>query len=252
MTGLDLGWARTASVRGAAVAFAGALVLAACSHVPHARHDSADADAKLQTVLAEWDEAKSRGKNTGGLREDQSVIVDNDQTRLHFEQLALESPRHVPTLLMCAQVSFDAGELEKASAYCDRVLDLQPDNNFAGILRAQTALADGNVPMAREVMKSQLRRSPDSSYLHEVMAGIEYYAGELENAERELNTAERLGSDGWRISYHRGLIAEKRGNAADARKHYERAGQLRPNYGAAKNRLDGLPPQGSNPSGGDK
>ena len=244
MTGLDLGWARTGAVRGAAVALAGALVLAACSHVPHARHDSADADAKLQTVLAEWDEAKSRGMNTGGLREEQSVIVDNDQTRLHLEQLALESPRHVPTLLMCAQTAFDAGETEKASAYCDRVLDLQPDNNFAGILKAQTALADGNVPMAREVMKSQIQRAPDSCFLHEVMEGVEYYGGDLEAAERELGTAERLGGDGWRIAYHRGLIAEKRGNSADARKFYERASQLRPNYGAAKDRLGGLPPQG--------
>ena len=162
MTGLDLRRARIRAVRGAAVALAGALVLAACSHVPHERHDSADADAKLKAALAEWDEAKSRGLNTGGLREDQPVIVDNEASKLRFEQLALESPRHVPTLLMCAQTSFEAGEMEKAGAYCDRILDLQPDNNFAGIWRAQVALSDGNIPLAREVTKSQLNRSPDS------------------------------------------------------------------------------------------
>lgn len=245
MTRFDLGRARTGAVRGAVVSFAGALLLAACSHAPHSRHDSADADAKLLTVLEEWDLAHSRGLNSGGVREDQAVVVDNDQARLHLEQLALESPRHVPTLLMCAQTAFDAGETEKAGAYCDRVLDLQPENNFAGVLKAQTALSDGNVPMAREVLKGQLLRSPDSCFLHEVLAGVEYYGGDLDAAERELGTAERLGSDGWRIAYHRGLIAEKRGNTADARKQYERAGQLRPNYGAAKDRLNGLPPLGS-------
>lgn len=244
MTGFAMGRARTATVRGAVVALTGALVLAACSHAPHPRHDSADADAKLLTVLEEWDLAHSRGLNSGGVREDQSVIVDNDQARLHLEQLALESPRHVPTLLMCAQTAFDSGETEKAGAYCDRVLDLQPDNNFAGVLKAQSALADGNVPMAREVLKGQLLRSPDSCFLHEVLAGVEFYGGDLDAAEKELGTAERLGGDGWRIEYHRGLISEKRGNSADARKHYERAAQLRPNYGAAKDRLNGLPPQG--------
>jgi tetratricopeptide (TPR) repeat protein len=243
--GLDLGRTCIGTVRAAAVTFAGALLLAACSHVPHERHDSADADAKLAAALAEWDEAKSRGLNTGALREEQSVIVDNDASRLRFEQLALESPRHVPTLLMCAQTSYDAGEIEKAAAYCDRVLDLQPDNNFAGILRAQSALHDGNIPLAREVTKSQISHSPDSCYLHEVLAGIEYYAGDLATSEREIATAERLGSEGWRIAYQRGLIAEKRGNSADARKFYERASQLRPDYGAAKDRLQGLPPLGA-------
>lgn len=240
--GLDLGWARTGTVRGAAVVLSSALLLAACSHVPHPRHDSADADAKLQAALAEWDEAHSHGMNSGAVYENQTMIVDNEATRLRFEQLALESPRHVPTLLMCAQSAFEAGEMEKAAAYCDRILDLQPDNNFAGILRAQTALSDGNIPLAREVTKSQLARSPDSCYLHEVLAGIEYYAGDLASAEREIASAERLGSEGWRIAYQRGLIAEKRGNTADARKFYERATQLRPNYGAAKDRIEGLPP----------
>jgi len=99
--------------------------------------------------------------------------------------------------------------------------------------------------MAREVTKAQLNRTPDSCYLHEVLAGVEYYAGDLEASEREITTAERLGSEGWRISYQRGLIAEKRGNAADARKHFERATQLRPDFGAAKDRIEGLPPLGS-------
>ncbi len=224
------------------LSLAGAFALSACAHAPHARHDSADADARLAAALKEWDQAHSTGMNNGAVYADEPVIVDSGAAKLHIEQIALEFPRHVPTLVMCAQICFQAGEIEKASAYADRALTLQSDNNFAGIIRAQAALSDGNLPKAREVAKKQLSLTPDSCYLHEVMAGIEFYAGDMAACEREVSLAERYGSDPWRIAYHRGLLAERRGDPSEAKKQFEKSAQLCPTADFAKSRMNGIEP----------
>lgn len=226
----------------APLALLGAFGLAACAHAPHARHDSADADARLAAALKEWDQAHSTGMNNGAVYDKEQVVVDSGAAKLHVEQISLEYPRHVPTLVMCAQLCYQTGEFEKAAAYADRALALQADNNFAGIIRAQAALADGNIPKAREVVRRQLALTPDSCYLHEVMAGIEFYSGDIEACEREVGLAERYGSDPWRIAYHRGLVAEKRGNEAEAKKQYEKSAQLCPTSEFARSRMNGIAP----------
>lgn len=240
------GWLTHTPYRKAALVLslvlAGGLGLPACAHAPTARHDTADADARLAAALKDWDKAHASGMNNGAVYDDQEVIVDSGAAKLHVEQIALEHPRHVPTLVMCAQLCFSAGENEKAAAYADRVLALQADNNFAGIIRAQTALTDGNLPKAREVVRRQLALTPDSCYLHEVMAGVEFYGGDVEACEREVTLAERYGSDPWRVAYHRGLIAEKRGNPDEAKRQFEKSAQLCPTADFAKSRVNGISP----------
>jgi predicted Zn-dependent protease len=229
----------------AAPALLVALALTACQHVPHRRHDSADADARLADALSELDKARSTGMNSGAVMAHESVIVDSGAAKLRIEQCALEFPRHVPTLVMCSQLAFESGEREKAAAYADRVLALQPDNNFAGIIRAQAALGDGNVPKAREVLRRQISATPDSCYLHETMAGVEYYSGDFAACERELGLAERYGSEAWRIAFHRGLLAEKRGDGAEAKRQYELCERLCPAAEAPRSRLGGISPPAS-------
>lgn len=230
-------WTHTAAAVGMlAVAFG----LAACKHVPHRRHESADPDARLAAALIEWDDAQKKGLHHGAVVAGQEVIIDSQATRLHIEEIAAEFPNHVPTLLMCAQIASDAGEHERAAAYSGRILELQPENNYAGILRARAALADGNIPLARDVLERQLHLTPDSAYLHEVLAGVHYFGGNLAGAETELAAAERLGSEAWRVAYNRGLIAEKRGDAAGARAQYDKAMKLRPGFEAAEVRSTGI------------
>lgn len=238
-----LGRGRTrVGFRAASFVLATGFALAACAHAPHARTESADADARLASALADIDKAQESGMNNGAILKDESVVVDSGAARLHLEQIALEFPKHVPTLLMCAQLAFDANDTERAAAYADRVLALQPDNNFAGIIRSRCALADGNVPKAREVLRRQVVATPDSCYLHETLAGVEYFGGDLAASEKELQLAERFGAEPWRIAFARGLIAEKRGATAEAKKQYELASKLCPKAESPKSRLNGVSP----------
>ena len=219
---------------------AAALGLAACQQVPHERHEGADPDARLAHALERYDMAQSYGRENGTLMSDQRVIVDSGGARLAIEQLSLEYPAHVPTLVMCADLAFRAGEREKATAYADRALALQPSNNFAAIIRARTAILDGSLARAREVLESQVRLTPQSPYIHEMLASVHFLGGDLASSERELAEAERLGGDAPRITYNRGLLAERRGDKAGARSQYKRALELQPAYPEAEARLAGL------------
>lgn len=225
------------------VALLGALLaLSACRHVPHNRHDSGDPDVRLAAALEQLDEARSQGENNNVLRSDQRVIVDSDASRYRIRQLALEFPNHGPTLLVNAELAFEAGDMASAQGYLDRLLTLEPDNVFGGIYRARIALNEGNIPLARDVMERQLEMNPDSPHLHEVMASVHFFSGDLTAADKSLVTAGRLGSAEWRVAYHRGLIAEKRGDVEGARRLLRRSSELNPDDPRSRARLIGLEP----------
>lgn len=221
-------------------------VLAACQHVPTEKHSTGSPDERLAMALERLDTARAAGRNNNTVMSDERVIVDPDTVRKDIEALAFEFPRHVPTLLTNAELAFEGGEHEKAQAYCDRILRLQPENVYAGIMRARIALHDGNVPFARRTLQRQLEMSPESPFIYEVLAGVEFLDGRLAEASTALDNAEALGGEPWRIAYHRGLISERRGERAAAADHYRACLVLRPDYEPARAHL-ALLENGPNP-----
>lgn len=229
-------------VRGWFVCAAIAAATAGCRLVPHERHSTGDPDARLAAALAQLDRARDDGMNNNTVIEDESVTVAPETARLRIEHLSLEFPHHVPTLTMCAMLAFEASEFEKAGSYADRVLALQPENNFAAIIRARVALQEGNLPRAKQILEREIRMTPESPFLHETLASVHYYSDDLDAAEKELRLAAAHGSDAARIAYLRGLIAEKRGSTADAKKLYSEAIRLQPDFEPAQSHLLGLDP----------
>jgi Flp pilus assembly protein TadD len=74
------------------------------------------------------------------------------------------------------------------------------------------------------------------------MASIHFFGGELDAAEKALARAEHLGRDQWSIAYHRGLIAERRGDVGAARVQFRKANELNPAHIASRAHLIGLEP----------
>jgi tetratricopeptide (TPR) repeat protein len=235
---------RNLSLRARALAacaiLAGTLAAGGCRMAPTERNQEGDPDARLASALSELDKARSSGRNNNTVASDESVIMDPESARLRFDNLAVEYPAHVPTLTMCALLSFEAGEFEKSAAYADRALALQPEHNFAAILRARVALQEGNLPRARDVLSRQIAMTPESPYLHEMLASVHYFSGELAAAEQELRLAEHHGSEPARLAYLNGLLAEKRGNPDDAKKLFAKAVELDPGFEEAQSQLLGL------------
>lgn len=175
-------------------------------------------------------------------------VLDRQRLRHDIERLATEFPGHPPTLMACALVSVDGGEPERAQEYLDRLFRLRPIHPDAAILRARLALGDGNAPLARRILEQHLAAVPDHPGLYEALAGVQYQAGETPAAWRNLATAESLGAPGWRVAFHRGLLAEAEGEAEQAQAAYRRALELDPAFQPARARLTGLAARGRAPS----
>jgi tetratricopeptide (TPR) repeat protein len=213
------------------------VVLAACQHVPIDKYATGSPDQRLAYALERLDAARAVGRNNNTIMDEERVIVDPETVKVEIETLAFEFPRHVPILLTNAELAFEASEYEKSQAYCDRILRMQPDNVFAGIIRARIALVDGNVPYARRVLQRQLEYAPESPFIYEVLAGVEFLDGRFAESAKALDHAEALGGEAWRIAYHRGLISERLGQREDAARHFRGCLEIKPQYERARAHL---------------
>lgn len=166
--------------------------------------------------------------------------VERDRLSFAVAQLATRFPRHVPSQVTAAALVFERGEAQRAQGFVDRALSLEPSNVEARCLRARIAVGDGSLDLARKVVDEGLRLRPDAPALYESSAWIYQLDGDLDAAIRALDAAESLQAPGWRVTYHRGLVEEQRGNFRLARKHYEAAIEANEDCNAARQRLAGL------------
>ncbi|MBL8861918.1 MAG: tetratricopeptide repeat protein [Planctomycetes bacterium] len=203
------------------------------------RSENCDPDQRLEQLLDAYESGRNGGINSSG-----NLLADCQRARNAIERLALEFPAHAPTLLAAGQLAYENGEREKAQNYVDQIFRLQPIYPAAGVLRAQIATDEGNVPLARRVLETQIQYTPDHALLRESHAKVLFLSGDLSGAASAVDAAEALGAPAWRVAFHRGLIAEKAGRAAEARAQYQACIDANPSYAAAKSRLSGMNAQG--------
>ncbi len=213
-----------------------ALGLGACkSNTFGFRDERCDPDVRLAELLDDW-----RALKAGTCVKQGRAVVDCDHLRNDIETLSFEFPSHIPSLLANASIAFEMREPEKSRRYLDRLFAITASHPDAAVLHARLSLAEGNLEGARRRVDQQLELRPDHAGLRETQASLAYLARELETAERALATAERLGAPSWRSDYHRGLIAEARGQTAQSMVFYERALAAQPDFVEAHSRLEGL------------
>lgn len=194
-----------------------------------------DPDLQLREL---WDAYRAGSLPATGERGSSTVITDRAQHAI--EKLAVEYPRHVPTLFAVAAIAYEQREYEKASTYLDALFHVQPAHAEAGILRARIAIADGSLPSAERVLRQQIRYTPDDAELHEMLASVLFLAKDLKGAKGELDLADRLGAPEARVAFNLGLVAEAEGQDAAAAGYYDRALAAQPEFPEANSRLAGL------------
>jgi tetratricopeptide (TPR) repeat protein len=221
------------------LAAAALFLCAACAHSWGHRSDVINPDKRLAELLHDYEEARKEG------REDPShLVVDPDRKKNEIERLSLEFPRHVPTLMANAALAWDHREIAKTQSYLDRLFSLSPVHADAAVLRAQVAMREGDLPLARRLLEAHRQYVPDHAAVREALSACYYLSKEYDAAASELVTAERLGSPAWRVAFNRGLIAEGRGDAAAAAAAYEASVAANPDYQPARSRLAGNRAQG--------
>lgn len=228
----------TGKTRGPVIALAMTLLAVgsiSCALVaPHRTFKERNPDAVLPRLMRDWKDAREKERERG------SKFLESTEIRYEIERLAFEHPRHVPTLLANAQIAIDSGDSATAITYLDGVFSVWPSNPEAAILRSRIALADGNVMFARDLLDTQIELNPAHAELRAARAHIALLDGDFDGARDHLTAAENLGAEPWRIAYNRGLVEEKAGNAAQARRHYLESLELNPEHSASEERLNGL------------
>jgi Tfp pilus assembly protein PilF len=139
-----------------------------------------------------------------------------------------------------AVVAYDEHQPVKSQQLLDQILAQSGNHPDAAVLRARIAIEEGNLAFARRLLEQHIRLVPDHAGLHETYGAILYVGGDLDEAKRELATAEALGAPRWRIAYHLGLVEEAAGRFDEARQHYTEALAANPGWAPAQSRLNAL------------
>ncbi len=214
------------------------LQVAACAGSVSRKAIQADPDRRLTEILTQIERIQEAGSECY----EAGVAPTTDCTRLltSLELLALEHPRHLPTLLANAYVAHRTDQASKALSYLNLLFAIEPAHADAAVLRGQISIEQGNLPFAIRFLREQVALDPAHPELRETLAAAYYLSGDVERARASLEAAERLGTPAWRVHYHLGLVAESAGDLRAAGDHYRRTLEERPGYEPARSRLTGL------------
>ncbi len=228
-------WGRTTLAR---FGVAAALALGAgCQSPPGNPYDPA---VRLEALLESWRETRSNGWSCEESAPHDSPIIDCERIRDELEQMAYDFPRNVPVLFANAVVAFEYRRYGRCQMFLDGLFEVQPAHADAAVLRSRIAVREGNMRFARRLLEEQIELTPDHAGLREARAAVFYLTGDLEEADRELRAALRLGAPEARIAYHRGLVAEADDRVREAGHYYARAVELDPEDQRAAGRLRGI------------
>jgi len=211
---------------------------AACAGSFSRKAIEADPDRRVAEILTQIDRIRARGSQCY----EAGVAPTTDCNRLltSLELLALEHPRHLPTLLANAYVAHRTDQAQKALSYLSLLFAIEPAHADAAVLRGRISIEQGDLPFAIRFLREQVAIDPAHPELRETLAAAYYLSGDIERARSSLEAAERLGTPGWRVHYHLGLVAESAGDLAAAGDHYRRTLEERPGFEPARSRLTGL------------
>lgn len=197
------------------------------------RDTSCNPDERLADLVAAYESCRDGSGHYGDL------IPDCGSEWLAIERLALEFPRHVPTLMANAVIAYDEREPVKAKRYLDALFTLERSHPDAAVLRSRVAIDEGNMPLARRVLETQVAYTPNEPSVREALSSVHYMSHDLDAAVREITAAEKLGAPAWRVAFNRGLIAEAAGRPTDAQRYFQAALDANPEFAPARARLPG-------------
>ncbi|MEL6431633.1 MAG: hypothetical protein AAFR54_20855, partial [Planctomycetota bacterium] len=131
-------------------------------------------------------------------------------------------------------------------ALLDTALRLEPGHVDATVLSVRLASEAGDLAGAERRIEAALVLRPDAAELYESRAALAFLDARYSDATRALDRAHELtGEETWSVAYHRGLVAEARGDRAGAEEAFRRCVELEPGFEPAARRLRALESQRS-------
>ncbi|MBA6350287.1 M48 family metallopeptidase [Colwellia sp. BRX8-9] len=147
-------------------------------------------------------------------------IVDCFRFASELNALYLKYPNHKRIMMTSALVEFEIGNTNTSQQLLDLILSKRGAFPEAAILRSRIAMEEGNLTLARTIVKRQLSVTPYNPHLYELQAAYYYLEGKYTKALQAITSAERFMESDWRINYHRGIIYEAQQQWYKACKEY--------------------------------
>lgn len=156
-------------------------------------------------------------------------VVDCFRLASELRALYLEYPNNKRIMMASALVEFEIGNINTSQQLLDLILLKRGAYPEAAILRSRIAMEEGNLTLARKIVKRQLSFTPFNPYLYELQAAYYYMEGHYSDALQAITASERFVGTNWRISYHRGIIYEAQEQWYKACKEYKGVLKENPN-----------------------
>ncbi|MBS7663992.1 hypothetical protein I0D00_18875 [Pseudomonas lalucatii] len=204
-----------------------------------------DPNVQVDRVLSHYRATLASGAACHTATQGWSEPVDCEGLLRETMQLYAAFPHNERVIMLAAVLAHQSGRAAQAGYLLDQLLQGRKPRPEAAVLRSRIALEEGNLSLARTLLKQQLRLNPRHPQLYETLAAVQYLDRQYAGALHSLTLAERVGAPGWRAAYHRGLVYEEQNRRAAACQQYRLATAGNPQFLAPESRLVSLSGGGS-------
>ncbi|QLC74453.1 hypothetical protein LPB260_27620 [Pseudomonas sp. LPB0260] len=222
------------------IAFA-LVVLGGCGSLGQQRTEAnEDPHVQVDRVLAHYRATLASGVACQSATQGWSEPVDCEGLLRETMQLYANFPHNERVIMLAALMAYQSGRAPQAAYLLDQLLGGHKPRPEAAVLRSRIALEEGNLALARTLLKQQIRLNPRHPQLYETLAAVQYLDRQYAGALHSLSMSERVGAPGWRAAYHRGLIYEQQNRRDAACQQYRLAAAGNPQFLAPESRLVSL------------
>jgi len=154
----------------------------------------------------------------------------------YYEEAAQHAPGSALILRRLGSAQMDAGQLPRAEATLRRVTTLAPEDAGAWGMLAQVVMREGRAPEAMALFRRSIGIDPEVAEIHISLGSLLLAGGDSAGAEKEFREAMRIEPNLPQAHMNLASVLASRGNAfaGEARFHFERSIQLKPDYAEAR------------------
>ncbi len=214
----------------------------------HVRETIADLKERMPSLLTEMGLTGSDGSDMAALHEKAQFCLgqgDLKRARQLEEQILERHPDFVPALNNLGQIHWLAGRLDQAIASAERVIGLEQDNLHALSNLTRYYCLAGRTGDAQELLKelkevqsdrvdTWVKKAEAMSYLGDDQGVLDVFASAKQTGHLESPLADPQ-------LYHWAAVAAMRlGREKEARRYWQQAKKLAPNFKVVQENLDDL------------
>jgi tetratricopeptide (TPR) repeat protein len=153
-----------------------------------------------------------------------------DEAARLMAQAYARDPQNPVLYALAACVSHTLGRFGESERWCRRMLEVDPEAQWALVLLGDALQAQGKIDEAVEAVEQALQRFPLSPVAHNILASIHLFRRNLDAARHHLGRARELDPEDCFILSNLGIVEHSLGHLEEAERILRRTIDLWPGY----------------------